>query len=138
MDPIQHKFVQVQGLKLHVAEIGAGKNPAHSSQQLSWNYHWYFDHWHFILIFRSQSGGVSPRIPWDMVLVAPPDDLSCQRRIPGHRTRLQRIRAIRPATCAGKDHVCWPYQRPSRNPGFPRNYQGTAAFTVLPSTPTPS
>jgi hypothetical protein len=35
MDQIQHKFVQVQGLKLHVAEIGAGKNPTHSSQQLS-------------------------------------------------------------------------------------------------------
>ena len=32
MDQIQHKFVQVQGLKHHVAEIGAGKNPIHSSQ----------------------------------------------------------------------------------------------------------
>lgn len=115
MDEIQHKFVEVDGLKLHVAEIGTGKNPlltspltpqihTPSSPHKIINQTQSVTHTNFrfgqtmSVCFRSKRRRIPARVPGDMVLLAAPDDCRGQGRIPGNSARLQRVRTVRPAS----------------------------------------
>jgi len=79
-------------------------------------------------VFRWKRRRILARFPWDMVLLAPPDDSLCRCWIQSHRLRLQRLRSLRCSTPSRNRHLVQYSQRP---PSYPSSSSASKGILLL-------
>lgn len=90
MDQIQHKYIHIRGVKLHVAELGTG---AWDSSLLIYFYHLKKCsnfHW----LYRSESGSIYSWVSRGLVFMEASNDSLGRRRFPHNSTWFKRIWVI--------------------------------------------
>jgi len=82
-------------------------------------------------VFRWKRRRILARFPWDMVLVAAPDDSPCRCWSQSHRLRLQRLWSLRSSTSTREGHLVRYSQRPPSYSSSSSSSKGTLSLKCL-------